>query len=309
MSKLILITCILFTSLIWGTTFAGNKFIMEQGVDPLLLAFLRLIIAILCLLPFYKRFQEDTCWTLKDWLRIAFIGSFLCSVALILEYTGTKYTSASNVSVIVSTDALVTTLLSVLILKERLTFSTIVGGICAMTGIALLIAKDIRNFNVSDGYGLYGDLLVFACVFCWSLYTVLSKPVVRLAHPIYTLFFVTLFSSFSLGIVTLCNGSLTRFHIPLAAWPAIIYLGIFGSCVAYILYFLALKHLPVSLVTLSLTSLPVIGVLSSIYLLNESLGHVQVLGIFMILVGLAYAMWPLKTNKHDVKEQNQMVTP
>lgn len=291
--QIIGICCAISANLIWGTTFPGNKYLFQQGVDTFLLAFLRLVIAIVCLFPFYLHTRRTTHWSRRNWIQVLLIGIFLAGGGIALEYTGTKYTKASNVSVIVSTDCIVTTLLSVLILKEKIQKSTMIGGLCALLGVILLISEDIRKFELHAGLALYGDLLVMACVFCWSCYTVVMKPIIEYFPPFYTLFFTSLFSCIPMGIISAANGSWYHIaDITPCSWGVIFYLGIFGSFVAYLLYFQALKILPVSILALSLVLLPVVGVAISVRILREPLTLVSLTGIVVILIGLTYAMWP-----------------
>ena len=212
---------------------------------------------------------------------------------MILEISGTKFTTASNVSLISSTESIVSILLSVLILKERLQTGVIAGGICALAGMGLVLSHDIRTAEWHFNAGLLGDVLVFGAVFSWSLYTVYSKKIVEGADPICAIFWVSLFAALSLGLVNVFIGTITGIgDMSFSAWQVTVYLGIVGSGLAHLLYFQALKNLPATIVSITLTLLPVFGVAFSMGLLGEKLTLTQTIGAITIVTGVGYAVWP-----------------
>ncbi len=291
--EIIGIICVLIAQLLFGTTFAFNKFVINQGVDPVLLGFCRMTICSFCLLPFFRYCKGKTRWTRKDWGHVFLIGGIAQALAIMLEYVGTKYTTASNASLIISNEAILALFLSVLILKERLKFPTVLGGIIAMSGMAFVLLDDIRKVEIHSGTALYGDLLVLLSIFCWSMYTLGSKRILDHSEPIYSLFFVSVFTATSLGVINLFRGTLSQIQdMPLIAIIAVVYLGVFCSCLGHVMYYQALKRLPASIVSLTLTLLPVFGVAFSLILLKESLSIVQAAGAVIIVIGVGYAVWP-----------------
>ena len=297
------VLCVLAAQLLFGTTFAFNKLVINQSVDPILLGFNRAVLATLTLLPFYWRRRNSAAWSRADWRRAWFVGAIACAAAMILEYMGTRYTTASNVSLIISTEAVFSIFLCVLILKEKLVRPTLAGGIAALAGMGFVLLDDIRGVDVHFASHLSGDLLVLGSVLCWGLYTVNSKILVDRSNATYTIFFVTLFSALSLGGVNLARGTLGQIgEMSTPAWLGTVYLGVFCSGLAHLLYFQALQRLPASLVALTLTLLPVFGVVFSIALLGERLTGARGAGAVVIIAGIAYAVWP-RNQVHPALEQ------
>lgn len=279
--------------ILFGTTFAFNKWVINEGVDPLVLAFLRMVFASMILFPFYWRVRNAGAWTRGDWGQAVFVGGIACAFAMILEYIGTRFTTASNVSLIVSTEAVFAVLLAVLILKEKLRMATVVGGAVAFAGVLLIVSRDLRNLELHAGSSLLGDLLVLVSVILWGLYTVFSKRIVIHSNPVYALFYVSLFCAISLGIICIATGMLGQIaDIAGFTWIMIVYLGAICSGVGHLLYYQALKRLPATVVSLTLTMLPVFGVTFAILILGETLGLMQALGGTAIIIGVVYAIWP-----------------
>jgi drug/metabolite transporter (DMT)-like permease len=292
------IVCVLTAQILFGTTFAFNKLVINQGVDPILLGFNRSWIAILCLFPFYWTQRKKNHWTRSDWRLVFFVGAFATASAMILEYKATEYTSASNVSLIISTESILTLILCVVILKEKLRTPILYGGIGSAIGTVLVMWNDVVQFEIHSGTNLKGDLLVMMSVFCWSAYTINSKRILYHSIPIIAHFYITVFSCLTLGLVCLFWGLLPEiFSMDATAWGRTFYLGSICSGLAMLLYFYALKKLPASLVCLTLTLLPVFGVTFSVLLADETITIYQGIGGAAIIVSIGYAMWPERSQK------------
>lgn len=287
---------VVIAQILFGTTFAVNKFVIDiEGVNPIVMAHNRTFIVLICLFPFLKRCKGSTVWTWLDWKRVMFIGGVAYTGGMIFEYYGTRYTTASNVSLIVSTEMIFSIFLAVLLLKETLHRHTIIGGICAFTGMGLVVYQDIQAAEFHWNEALLGDLLVLCSVVGWGLYNIFSKKVLNHSDPIYTLFYVSLFSVLSLLVISIPTGDIYHMlSMSPKAWAGTVYLGIFGSCLGMVFYFQALKRLPVSIAALTLTLLPVFGVLSAMIFLGESLSFIQVIGAIVIIISVGYVVYPRK---------------
>ncbi|MBZ0258740.1 DMT family transporter, partial [bacterium] len=200
------ILCVVVAQFLFGTTFAFNKWVMNHNIDPIALGFARAVLASVFMAPFFWKARHTTKWTPKDWRRVIFIGLGLNAVAIICEYMGTHYTTAANATLIIATESVFSVFLAVLILKESLHKESIIGGVVALTGVALVMLRDILHFEVHGGAGLFGDALVVCSVVCWGFFTILSKQVLDHSSPIYALFFINIFASVSLGVVSGLQG-------------------------------------------------------------------------------------------------------
>ncbi len=292
-SWIIGLICVLFAQFLFGTTFSLNKYVIQQGVDPILLGFNRTCIAILCLFPFYWGRRKTTTWTAKDWRLVFLVGVFATAGAIILEYSGSKFTTASNVSLIMSIESLLTIYMAFLILKERLHLPVVYGGMGALVGMVFVMWDDFNSIEIHVNKAFFGDFLILASVFCWCAFTIGSKSIVKRSNPLVANFFITVFACLSLGSVVAIQGTWRGWmEMDQVSWYITIYLGAFCSGLGYLLYFQALKRLPASLVSLTLSLLPLFGVLFSILLLGERLTFYQFFGGAVIIIGVGYALWP-----------------
>lgn len=284
----------LLAQLLFGTTFALNKWLINVGLDPLELAFHRAWLAMIFLFPFFWRNRHTTRWGRAEWGAAFFVGGVAATLGMALEYLGAKFTLASNVAVIIGTESIFSMVLCVVILGERLPRTTVLAMILALIGVGFVLGEDVRHLEIHFlGTKFWGDLLTLGAVIFWGLYSVLGKRLLRHSHPFFTIFLVTFFNALVLGMIHLVRGNApTVTALAPLEWLVLVYLGMGCSGLAHLLYFTALHRLPASLVVLTLTLLPVFGVTLAVILLNESLGFLPSCGALLIIIALAYAFWP-----------------
>src|SRR5450432_4180006 len=141
----------------WSLQFICIKLVQGQ-VGALSTVFIPMLIASIFMLPFVlkdirankKRKLSD----LKIFFLLALIGQF---PAQVLMTFGTQQSSASNASIISLTLPLVSALLAVMFLKERMNSLRWISFFIAIVGIALCSFKDIMGIN-TDARFLIGNL-------------------------------------------------------------------------------------------------------------------------------------------------------
>lgn len=291
-NRIVGLTFLLLSQIMFGTTFAINKLVMNQEMDPILLALARTTLGWMFLFPFFLFFRGPQKWTPQKWRLALLVGMIAAPLALISELTGTKFTSASNASIIVSIEALVSMLLSVLLLKERPTKRILTGLFVACIGMWFVLYQHIFHVEFHFGSALFGDFLLFIAILAWSFYTVLSKPLTQDVNPLYSIFNILFLASMSLGIITLAQGKWVEFsHLSTQTWLGVLFLGVIGTGLPQLLYFQALKRLLASTVSLTLTFQPVTGVFFAFLILGEVLSITQAFGAVLVIAGIGFAVW------------------
>lgn len=182
----------LLTIMFWATSFLSTKVLMEQGgFTPVEMYVYRFVMAYLLLLCF--TFKQMKCQSWKDELTLFVSGICAGSLYFITENYALRLTTAGNVSLLVSTSPLFTTLLLALFYGQKIKSGVIIGSCVAMGGVACVI--------LSNGTGLdfhpQGDLLALAASLCWGIYSVAVRRVI----PLYSSLFITR-KLFFYGVIT-----------------------------------------------------------------------------------------------------------
>ncbi|MEM0314418.1 MAG: DMT family transporter, partial [Candidatus Bathyarchaeia archaeon] len=134
---------------------------------------------------------------------------------------------------------------------------------------------------------LMGDILILSGTICWSVYTVLSKPLLNRYSPL------------KLTAVTIAMGTpplilLAIPYLPAQDWNLIgtwDWLGLFySSCLAvavgYTIWYSGVSHVGGAKTSLYEYLITVIAVATAWLLLNETMTPIQILGATLALTGL-----------------------
>jgi len=151
------------TSILWGISFLFTKATVEN-LPPSLVAFLRFAIAMVVLLPFKIKSGKKLVKKEKIYSMIA--GGAGVTLYFLFENNALKFTSASEVSLIVSTAPIVT-LLFYDIVNRKFDPSEYFGGFFALVGICFVIFNGL--FSMTSSF--WGNILAFFSACSWVLYT------------------------------------------------------------------------------------------------------------------------------------------
>src|SRR5204863_4911115 len=110
-------------------------------------------------------------------VRPTFLLFGLTGIALYIAMTnvGLVYTAASSAALVQAAIPAVTTLLSVLLLKERVSRRQLLGIGLSIAGLLLVTGI---NMNQTGSAPLVGNLFIFGGVLAWAVYTVQGKKLV-----------------------------------------------------------------------------------------------------------------------------------
>ncbi|MDR2810542.1 MAG: DMT family transporter [Tannerellaceae bacterium] len=276
----------LCTVIVWGTTFVSTKILLDYKLTPIDIFFYRFLLAYVAIRFFYfKRLWADTP---KDEFLFFCAGLTGGSLYFLAENTALDITLASNVSLIVSIAPLVTAFLSHAFVKgEKLRRSLIYGSLLALTGVGLVV----YNGNFVLKIKPTGDILALTAAVMWGLYTIILKRLDRR----YPILFITR-KVFFYGLVTLLP--VLYFH-PLttradiffqpAVWGNLLFLGFIASMICYLFWNLAVKHLGAIRTTNYIYFMPLVTLLTSAIILNETITHIALSGAALILAGVYIA--------------------
>ena len=84
-----------------------------------------------------------------------------------------------------------------------------------------------------------------------------------------------------------------------AAVGSLAYLALFGSVIAFVVYYRLLKVVPVSLLALVSYAFPIVAVVLGWLVLDERLSGSTILGAGAVLVGIALATWRRRYRPED----------
>lgn len=178
----------------------------------------------------------------KDLAKIALCALFGVTVNQLFFFHGLNLSSSINSGIYMSINPIIVVILSMLILKERITFIRGFGVVLGTTATILLTL----TASTGKGDSSVGDLFLFINAVSYAVYLVMAKPIMARYSPLTVITWV-----FTFGLIyvllfppTLYDVVHTNFDIiPNDAWAKILYVIVGVTFMTYLLTMYGLKYL------------------------------------------------------------------
>lgn len=222
--------------------------------------------------------------TRGDWLALAglgVVGHFLYQYCFI---GGLALTSVANSSLILAATPVTIALMTGLLGQERVGRYHWLGAALSIAGIYIVVG---HGGQLRAG-GLRGDVLMFAAVCCWAVYTLGSRPLMRRHSPVGV-------TGLSMAIGTLLYvpsvwshlRSVAWLNLRLATWGAIVYSALLALCVAYTIWYAAVREIGGARTSVYSNLVPIVAMATAVLFLHEPVGAAQLAGGVAVLAGVA----------------------
>lgn len=288
----------LSASILWSTFYiVGKNIFGNYSIDPIYLNFLRFFIATIFLISFLV-FSGEFRDLLKA-IRKNFSSFFILGVSGILSegalvIASLKYTTAARSCLFASSSPFFTVIISYFITKEALTKRKIGGIFIGFTGIILAFVSrgsvDIFVQRYLHKTFLLGDIYALLSGVCWAVYTVFGKNIVSKYGG-----FISTTGAILLGTIMLLFLSIIlkipfNLNFPPSIWLSILYLGIFPSCLAYVLWYVGLKYIDSGVLGSFGYVTPLLTTALSYFLLKERANIIFFIGFILVFLALYLVM-------------------
>ncbi|MDR2954074.1 MAG: EamA family transporter [Prevotella sp.] len=286
---------------VWGSTyyFIG---VALKGLPPFLLGAFRFTAAGLILLAWCK-YRGEPIFKKRLIKKSAISGIVLLFIDMAVVMLAQKYVSSSLVAIIASSTAIWIMALDVPMWKRNFRNpAVIIGIIIGFLGVMMLYIEQFNYDNAPGEHREYGVLLLLIGCISWALGTLYAKyrssgeeEVNAFAGSAWQM----LFASAAFWICAMINGDVTNTDlnaVPVTSWLSLAYLITFGSLMAYSAYVWLLKVRPATEVATHAYVNPFVAVFLGMFLGNEEVTWIQIVGLIVILLSV------MLINKRDKKK-------
>jgi drug/metabolite transporter (DMT)-like permease len=284
--RLITLLETLFAVVIWGCTFVATKVALKE-VHPETVIVLRFAMGVIILaLGVQIRKQWQTV-NRRDLLGLAGLGFLGITFHQWLQSTGMVTSAASTTAWIVATSPIFIVILGWLVLREKIGWLQIGGTLLATFGVLLVVTRGNLALSNIGHIGTFGDMLILISAVNWAVFSVLSRGLLKRLPSALMMFYVMLFGwIFSAIFFFIRTGTGDISNLTAHGWLAIVFLGIFGSGLAYIAWYDALKHLKANEAGVFLNIEPLVTMLVAFVILGEAITWASLLGGAVIILGV-----------------------
>lgn len=166
---------------------------------------------------------------------------------------------------------------------EKITAGRLGGLVVGFIGLVVLVGKDFQFGAIASN--VWGELAVVAASISYAVAVNFSRKNLRGQSPVVQTFMVLLFADAMMWVTTPIAEPMVFPTSPLA-WFAVIWLGLLGSCLAYLLFFSLINAWGPTRASLVTYVFPVIGLVLGIFLLGEQADWRLFLGSALVVAAI-----------------------
>lgn len=272
-------------SFIWGVNFTVVKFALNY-FSPLIFNAARFSVASIFLLGFLwirekslRIHWED----FKRFLPLALIGNTLYQILFI---NGISRTTAGNSSLILATTPIFVSLFSSVSRVENVTREVWQSVLISFLGIFLIVLGSGKPLALTE-QNIIGDVLVLSGTICWSIYTVLSKPLLTRYNPLKLVTLTVALGTPPLVFVSAPYVSEEFFKIiPVEGWLSLAYSAVLAIGLGYAIWYTGVSSIGGARTSLYEYLVTVIAVATAYIFLSEDISPIQIVGALFVFIGL-----------------------
>lgn len=296
-------------TLAWGASFLFLKIGLNEGLEPFTLVAWRMTLATLFLAGAVVVLRGRLPRAPGALPRVALLGVLNVALPACFITWGSQWIPSALASILNALQPLFAVVLAALVLHdEPLTLNRLVGLLVGFGGAVLLVSPNLGETRpgTSATEMLLGELSVILAAASYAIAAVYARRVItnarlvidpvtgprratsaEIALPqVATACFITV--TLAIVLERPADGLVTLPPTP-AAWVAVLWVGVLGSGVAYLLFFGIMRAWGATRTTLVTYALPVMGIALGVIVLDEHLHAEEVLGTGLVLAGLVLA--------------------
>jgi drug/metabolite transporter (DMT)-like permease len=284
-------------ALIWGTNYSIVKRAFEE-IDPQAFNAMRMLIAssvFVAVIIYMNRsarrgaspaggvFHTPAPLTARDWLVLAGVGIIGHALYQYFFVGGLALTSVANSSLILAATPVLIAIISAFLGLDRVGPLHWLGAALSLIGIYIVVGQ-----GAGAAGSTRGDLMMFAAVMCWAVYTLAAGPLMRRHSPVGVTGL-----SMAIGTLAYVPVMLPRLRatpwtsLSSGTWLAILYSALFALCVAYTIWYVAVREIGSARTAVYSNLIPIIAMLTAVVFLGERLTRTGAVGAAAVLVGVA----------------------
>lgn len=274
---------ILILSLIWSSTWLAIKIGLET-LPPFLSAAIRFFIAFITLSIYAIKLKLTIPRDLRSHVFFILFSLINFSIGYGLVYWGEQYINSGLTSVLFSVMPFYVAFLSIKMLpSEKISLKKILGITTGFGGVAIIFWDQLY---LSDSMSVYGMLAVLLSPAFSALGTIIGKKASATYHAVTLNTFPLLYTSLALLAVHFVTESGISANFTLPAILSLFYLGIFGTAIAFVLYFSLLKTTSAVLMSLITFITPPLALFWGWLVLGERISWELLFGMIIIFSGI-----------------------
>jgi drug/metabolite transporter (DMT)-like permease len=276
--------------IVWGTTYLGIRVSLET-MPPMLMGGLRWLIAG-ALLAGYILARGEPLPPPSRWGGILLLGFLMLGLGNGGVVVAEQWVPSGLAAVMIASNPFwMAAVEAGLPDGDRLRANIVAGLVIGFSGIMVLVWPDL-TLGAAGGRGfLAGVIALQIASIGWSLGSAYSRRHARTDNVLGTTAYQMLAGGLIMTAAGTFLGEWPHLHFTTRTAIALVYLSTIGAVGGFVAYTYALRHLPVSFVSLYAYINPVIAVALGVLLLHESFDSRMAVAAALVFAGVAVVRW------------------
>ncbi|KAF5061659.1 putative cystine transporter YijE [anaerobic digester metagenome] len=283
---------LVFVGLVWGAAYVAGRYVAGE-MTPFSAVATRSILASLCLGLVLAASPRGTRTVARaDLPAMIFLGLSGVFGFNVLFFLGLESTGAVNGTLIGAMNPVLTALLAALLLRERLGHLQWLGVVLSFVGVLFVVSNGSPETLLALSLNR-GDLLLFAAVICWAVYSVAGRRLFR-RYPAVTVtayaYFVSTALVLPLALVESAGAIGPMLPESPIVWAALLFLATLCSVLGFIWWNRGVAVLGPSRTAVFYNLVPVSGIVLGSLLLGEVVTLFHLAGATLVCTGVYLAV-------------------
>ncbi|CAN5757437.1 DMT family transporter [soil metagenome] len=271
----------------WGSSYLFIKIGVEAGLEPFTLVTFRLFVGFLLLAAVVAYARESLPRSVRTYGHLVGLGLFAVALPFFLiTWAEQSVDSALAATLTAPVPLFVIPIAALMLHDERMTINKVIGVSVGMIGVAILVGFDVGELGRTD---LTPQLALIVAALSYALSGVYARRFVHGLRPmipaLFQVFFAMLMSAAAAVAFEDPIGAATG--LPVEGIVAVVWLGLLGSGMAYLLFYRLLGRWGATRISLVAYTLPVWGIALGWLVLGEQIHEGLILGTALVIGGIA----------------------
>jgi drug/metabolite transporter (DMT)-like permease len=270
---------LVIVAIIWGTGFIATEYAFDAGMTPAMILVIRFGFAALLLgIILWKKLPKIS---RREWIQGGVAGVLLF-LGFFFQTLGQSMTTVSNSAFLTAVYVVLVPFIVWILTKDKPKTKIFFTAALTFVGIVILTV----NLKGSVGFNI-GDIYILICAVMFASHLAYTGIAVKHADPI-RITFIQMVTATVLSVLNISifgAGDVAGMNL-IAGLPAVIYLGIFSTCICFFLQTSAQKRTPAGKAGIIMSTESFFGSLFSVMLGMEPLTTKILLGGVIILTAV-----------------------
>ncbi len=277
---------LLAMAVLWGGTFIAGRLLADH-VDPYSAAFLRFVIAAVCLLGLTYHFEGG----LPRLRRNQFIGIVLLGLTGVFAYNilffqALETLPAGQAAAVIAMNPAFIALLSILLFRESAQPLKLLGIGLSVFGAIVVISKGHPGSVLQNLLGA-GELDIVFCMLSWVAYSLIGKRVLGGLSPLAAVAYAATAGMVLLAFPAWLWGGFSELGGYSAAnWFSLVYLGLGGTVIGFVWYYQGIRQIGATRASVFINFVPISAIVLGHLVLGEAITPSLLVGTLLVIAGV-----------------------